>query len=53
LKGPTRDAARAGGRFCSVFDFASDGLISRMFIYLDPASLDKERFHWKRAAVRW
>jgi hypothetical protein len=24
-----------------------------MFIYLDPASLDKERFHRKRAAVRW
>jgi hypothetical protein len=44
-----------GGRFCSVFDFADDGLISRMFIYLDPdyTSLDRDRFHWKRTAARW
>jgi hypothetical protein len=55
-EGRTWDGGRTpGGRFCSVFDFAGDGLISRMFIYLDPdyTSLDKDRFHWKRAAVRW
>jgi hypothetical protein len=55
-EGRTWDGGKTpGGRFCSVFDFADDGLISRMFIYLDPdyTSLDKDRFHWKRAAVRW
>src|ERR1700761_9123444 len=25
-----------GGRFASIFDFRADGLIERMFIYLDP-----------------
>lgn len=44
-----------GGRFCSVFDFTEQGLIKRMFIYLDPdyTGLDKDRFHWRRAAARW
>jgi len=44
-----------GGRFCSVFDFNAQGLISRMYIYLDLdyTSLDKERFHWQRAGPRW
>jgi len=44
-----------GGRFCSVFDFDDQGLISRMFIYLDPdyTSLDKDRFHWERTTARW
>jgi hypothetical protein len=44
-----------GGRFCSVFDFSDDGLISRMFIYVDPdyTSLDTDRFHWKRDTARW
>ena len=45
----------AGGRFCSVFSFNDQGLISRMYIYLDPdyTSLDKERFHWRRAEPLW
>jgi hypothetical protein len=54
--GRTWDGGKTpGGRFCSVFDFTDDGLISRMFIYLDPdyTSLDADRFHWKRASVRW
>jgi len=36
-----------GGRFCSVFEFGG-GLITRMFIYLDPdyGSHDKDRFLW-------
>jgi len=36
-----------GGRFCSVFKFR-DGLIARMYIYLDPdyTSLDRDRFLW-------
>jgi hypothetical protein len=39
----------------AVFDFNDEGLISRMYIYLDPdyTSLDKERFHWRRAEARW
>jgi ketosteroid isomerase-like protein len=44
-----------GGRFCSVFQFR-DGLISRMYIYLDPdyGSADAERFLWGRdKARRW
>jgi hypothetical protein len=55
-EGRTWDGGKTpGGRFCSVFDFNSDGLISRMFIYLDPdyTSLDEDRFHWKRASARW
>jgi hypothetical protein len=54
--GRTWDGGKTpGGRFCSVFDFSDEGLISRMFIYLDPdyTSLDNERFHWKRASLRW
>lgn len=37
-----------GGRFCSVFEFAPDGLITRMHIYLDPdyTSQDGDRFLW-------
>src|SRR5471032_1844141 len=44
-----------GGRFCSVFEFTAEGLIERMYIYLDPdyTSLDKERFHWERAQPHW
>ena len=36
-----------GGRFCSVFDI-SDGLISRMYIYLDPdyGGHHREQFWW-------
>jgi hypothetical protein len=54
--GGTWDGGKTpGGRFCSVFDFDGEGLISRMFIYLDPdyTSLDTDRFHWKRAIARW
>ncbi len=54
--GRTWDGGKTpGGRFCSVFDFDSEGLIARMFIYLDPdyTSLDADRFHWKRTAARW
>ena len=44
-----------GGRFCSTFDFDDQGLIKRMYIYLDPdyTSADQDRFRWKRAAPRW
>jgi ketosteroid isomerase-like protein len=44
-----------GGRFCSVFQFR-DGLISRMYIYLDPdyGSADTQRFLWGRdTGRRW
>jgi hypothetical protein len=54
--GRTWDGGKTpGGRFCSVFDFNDKCLISRMFIYLDPdyTSLDRDRFHWKRAAASW
>jgi hypothetical protein len=44
-----------GGRFCSVFDFNDEGLIKRMYIYLDPdyAGRDADRFHWHRRQPRW
>jgi hypothetical protein len=44
-----------GGRFCSVFDFAENGRIARMYIYLGPdyTGLDRDRFHWRRAQPRW
>ncbi|QGZ93718.1 hypothetical protein [Terricaulis silvestris] len=44
-----------GGRFCSVFEFASNGLVRRMYIYLDPdyTSQDTARFHWRRAREHW
>jgi hypothetical protein len=44
-----------GGRFCSVFEFNDDGLIGRMFIYLDPdyTGADKDRFRWHRDNPRW
>jgi hypothetical protein len=48
-------AETPGGRFCSVFQFR-DGLISRMYIYLDPdyGSADAERFLWGRdTGRRW
>lgn len=51
-----RGGETAGGRFCSVFDFDANGLISRMHIYLDPdyTSQDRDRFRWERgAAQRW
>jgi hypothetical protein len=45
-----------GGRFCSVFAFAPNGLISRMHIYLDPdyTSRNLAGFVWpKRDAPQW
>ena len=44
-----------GGRFCSTFDFSKDGLISRMYVYLDPdyAGVDTPRFRWQRQQPRW
>ena len=44
-----------GGRFCSTFDFNEQGLIERMYVYLDPdyAGADKARFYWKRAKPVW
>src|SRR5579864_3218892 len=44
-----------GGRFCSIFDFDEQGLIERMFVYLDPdyASADKARLYWKREKPSW
>ena len=37
-----------GGRFCNVFEFGDDGLIQRLYIYLDPdyAGHDADRFLW-------
>jgi ketosteroid isomerase-like protein len=42
-----------GGRFCSVFEIA-DGLISRMYIYLDPdyTGADAARFVWEPSSER-
>ncbi|WP_043287145.1 nuclear transport factor 2 family protein [Paraburkholderia oxyphila] len=42
-----------GGRFCSVYEFASDGRIKRMHIYLDPdyAGHDSDRFLWGTSRV--
>jgi hypothetical protein len=54
--GRTWDGGKTpGGRFCSVFEFDAGGLITRMFIYLDPdyTSLDKGRFHWQRDTPQW
>jgi SnoaL-like domain len=44
-----------GGRFCSVFHFNDEGLVKRMYIYLDPdyAGRDADRFHWHRRHPRW
>ena len=44
-----------GGRFCSVFDFNSAGLIQRMYVYMDPdyTAADKDRLRWNRANPRW
>jgi hypothetical protein len=44
-----------GGRFCSVFDFNDDGLIQRMYVYMDPdyTGADRDRFRWQRADRRW
>lgn len=44
-----------GGRFCNVFEIR-DGLIARLFIYLDPdyAGADSDRFLWpERGAGPW
>jgi len=44
-----------GGRFCSVFE-VRNGLITRMYVYLDPdyGSADRERFLWPESdARRW
>lgn len=43
-----------GGRFCNVFDIR-DGLIQRMFIYLDPDRLgdDGDRFLWGTEGRAW
>jgi len=37
-----------GGRFCSMFDLDSNGLIARMYIYLDPdyGSSHEPQFWW-------
>ena len=42
-----------GGRFCSVFEL-DGGLISRMYIYLDPdyTSADRDRFLWPDSVDR-
>lgn len=50
-----RGGTTPGGRFCSIFDFDRQGLISRMFIYADPdyAGQDTERFYWDRKAPLW
>ena len=44
-----------GGRFCSVFDFDDNGLIQRMYVYMDPdyTGTDQDRFRWKRSEPRW
>lgn len=45
-----------GGRFCSVFHFDGQGLIKRMYIYLDPdfTGADTQRFLWpERKQIRW
>ncbi len=44
-----------GGRFCSVFEFNDQGLIQRMYVYMDPdyTGADRERFRWSRSAPRW
>jgi hypothetical protein len=45
-----------GGRFCSIFEFNPEGLISRMHIYLDPdyTGRDTAGFVWpKRASQQW
>jgi hypothetical protein len=45
----------SGGRFCSVFDFDENGLIQRMYVYMDPdyTGADRDRFRWNRSAPRW
>jgi hypothetical protein len=46
-----------GGRFCSVFDMDSMGLITRMYIYLDPdyGSSHEAHFWWaeQEKARKW
>lgn len=43
-----------GGRFGNVFEFR-DGLISRVYVYLDPDDLgeDEARFRWGREVRTW
>jgi len=51
-----RGGHTAGGRFCSVFSFGADGLIERMYVYLDPdyTGQDTARFVWPaRASQQW
>jgi len=50
-----RGGKTPGGRFSSVFEFRDDGLIRRMYIYLDPdyLGMDKERFLWGEREARW
>lgn len=50
-----RGASTPGGRFCSVFAFADDGLIERMHIYLDPdyTGADAPRFLWPAEGRVW
>jgi ketosteroid isomerase-like protein len=51
--GSWRGGETPGGRFCSVFEI-SDGLIARMYVYLDPdyTSADRARFLWPESAER-
>jgi ketosteroid isomerase-like protein len=45
-----------GGRFCSVISFDGDGLIDRMYVYLDPdvAGTDRSHFVWPpRECQEW
>jgi hypothetical protein len=53
--GGWRGGETPGGRFCSTFQFTDDGLIERMYVYLDPdyTGADTPRFRWSRAQPRW
>lgn len=48
---PWRAGVTHAGRWCDVFE-VRDGLIQRLFVYLDPdyADADKARYPWLRAA---
>jgi len=51
---PWKGGETPGGRFCSLFEFGTDGLVTRMHIYLDPdyTGQDEGRFHWGHGR-RW
>src|SRR5487761_76964 len=55
LNGKTWSGGRTpGGRFCSIFEFR-DGLICRLYLYLDPdyTAEDEARFRWSRDGREW